>query len=292
MSLKRTSSALHSLHRFFRVDMIVFCEGGDALSYESAVGNAPGSPTLDTFFWSRLVETLGLNKSFHFKSVGAKSITTEIAQEVQSLGVTTISVCMDSDYDGCLGLLRKFPRACYSTGYSWENDVLNELVVEQIVTDFIGNGINEAAKTREYMDKLDLLRIELVKWTEIDISLRRLGKKSIFNRTKPASSLDFTNIPSLREDELRRRLNEIGYVRRPKRAVNLAAHQCLKICFGKLVSHAVYQAVGKIFDFFDVRRLSYDQFMRLAITKTTGNLNHTSHALLASNFRAQAHCFA
>ncbi|MBT9373451.1 hypothetical protein [Rhizobium sp. CSW-27] len=98
MTFKRTGSALHSLHRFFSVDAIVFCEGGEVLEYTSAVSQSPGTPTLDTFFWSSLVRTLALNKRFHFKSVGAKSITMAIAQEVEALGIVTVSVCMDRDW--------------------------------------------------------------------------------------------------------------------------------------------------------------------------------------------------
>ena len=110
MSFTRSSSALYGIHRFFGVDVVVYCEGGAPVTYQEAVSANRTDETLDTFYWSSLVATFESEKKFHFKSVGSKAIIHKIAKEINDLNLTNVSICRDSDYDKVTGNVINCPR--------------------------------------------------------------------------------------------------------------------------------------------------------------------------------------
>lgn len=288
MTLRRTPSALHSLHRFFQVDIVAFCEGGLSVDYNTAISRDHGDQsTLDVMFWQNVVHQLGLNKKYHFKSVGSKQTLKSICDDVQRHGISSISVCLDRDYDSQLNRLHVTDRICYTYGYSWENDVLSEPVVEAIVRDFIGVGEIQNDELQLLRQKLSSFRDSLSYWIEIDIALARLGKPGVFLRSNPNTSLDFAHHPSLRIPALQNALREIGYKTRPKRCVRVDCGSSLYVCFGKLVSHAVFHCIGDLFERFGVRKLAYDQFMRLAISRTFQFFGHADLRDISVNFQTQ-----
>lgn len=289
MTLRRTPSALHSLHRFFQVDIVAFCEGGLSIDYNAAIARDNGDQsTLDVMFWQNVVHQLGFNKKYHFKSVGSKITLKSICDDVEREGISSISVCLDRDYDGHLNRLNGASRVCYTHGYSWENDVLSKKVVKAIVSDFIGVGGKQTKELENLENKLEQFQSSLPYWIEIDIALMRLGKPSVFLRSNPNASLDFTNHPSLRTAALEKALKDAGYKSRPKRCVRISCDSSFTACFGKLISHAIFHCIGELFEELGIRKLAYDQFMRLAISRTFQFFGDLELRSISVNFQSQS----
>jgi len=287
-ALRRTASALHSLHRFFRVDIVVFCEGSDSVDYNRAIARELGNQTsLDVMFWSSVVQLLGTNKTYHFKSVGSKETLNAICKDIVDQDVSTISVCRDRDYDEILNRMSNCTRVCYSSGYSWENDVTHLSVVKSVILDFIGPGPQQTADLDLMESRFDLFRTSLPYWVEIDISLIRMRKKGIFDRKSANNCLDFEDHPSLRVAGLKTLLAELGYKTRPKRVLTIPEERALQVCFGKLVSKAIFHYAQKLFEKYNIGNIKYDQFMRLLISKTANMFNFPDLMVVSGSLRGQ-----
>lgn len=124
MTLRRTASALHSLNIFYQVDIVVFCEGGESVSYENATNSSRTDGTLDSLYWEGIIGFYNTGKTYHVKSVGSKSTLKLLAEDVLERDISTISICMDADYERVLGGNCHGPRVAWTMGYSWENDVV------------------------------------------------------------------------------------------------------------------------------------------------------------------------
>jgi len=152
-------------------------------------------------------------------------------------------------------------------GYSWENDVANVASLEGIVTTLVG-GAAGAALIQELREKVAHLQRELHRWTEIDISLCVRGHGGLFDREKPLAAIDMNDPPSVREGALAQRLTGAGYQRKPRRVVSVAPEDVTCVCFGKLISRALYHALVSLLRRTTNIRLDYEMFMRLAISET------------------------
>lgn len=268
MSFTRSSSALHGIHRFFGVDIIVYCEGGRSLNYEEAVSAGNTDGTLDTFYWSSLVNEYGIDKKFHFKSVGSKETIKAIAGDIDRLSLRNVTVCRDSDYDKISGQAINCSRIAWTLGYSWENDVVNILVLENIVVNLIGNGADGASAIEELRNKFAKFQCDLRPWVEVDISLCSRGKKALFDREKPLSIIDMSSPPAIRAGSLAQRLSDAGYQRKPRKISSVNEADVAAVCFGKLISRSLYHAFVSVISAFLKSRIDYDLFMRMAISET------------------------
>jgi hypothetical protein len=292
MNFRRTASALASLHRFYGVDVVVFCEGGSSVTVAEALLASTDGTTLDTMFWSTMVKVLRFPNRYHFKSVGNKDTLVSIAIDAQAVGATTIRVCLDSDYDHLIGGAFISNRAVYTHGYSWENDVLSEAVLIDVLTTIIGPPPEQILKRMSAAH--NRLKRDLVRWCEIDISLRAKNKPSVFDRNKPLSCADLTSKPrSIRHGVLRSRLTtSCGYVRRPRRTIAVTDTTSTKVAFGKLVSGIIYHTIR----FFakqtaPAARLDYDMFMKLSIASTFKLVALGQLPDLGTHYMAQRNAF-
>jgi hypothetical protein len=222
MNFTRSAGALFAVHRFYQVDVVVFCEGGFPLSYADAMLFSDSVGTLDTLYWSSVVSHLGVNKTFHFKSVGSKSTINKIAEEVYRLNLGNVTVCRDSDYDRVLQRHITFSRVAWSMGYSWESDVVSLPVLERLVTNLLGGGLAKDAAIQEIGNKIGQLERDLQRWVEVDISLCARGYPGIFEREKPLAAIDMTAPPTLRTHALASRLASTGYKRKPRKVLAVA----------------------------------------------------------------------
>lgn len=132
MSFRRTASGLSNLHIFYRVDAVVFVEGGskslslqDLISKRSELDKTEQQSN-DMIFWQRMFRVFCLKKRFAFKAVGTKNTLIEIAKGMTTGAISNIIVAMDRDYDNHKGSLVTGANIFYTYGYSWENDVWNE----------------------------------------------------------------------------------------------------------------------------------------------------------------------
>jgi hypothetical protein len=123
LSFRRSNSGLSNLHLFYRVDAVVFVEGGGrTLSFEEVAGGAFNEIAHDAKFWSLIFRRLLSTFKFKFRAVGSKSTLLELASLVVSDDVANVVICMDRDLDNYLGRIIRHPRIAYTHGYSWEND--------------------------------------------------------------------------------------------------------------------------------------------------------------------------
>ncbi|BCM21646.1 hypothetical protein [Mesorhizobium sp. J8] len=291
MIFRRSVSALHSLHIFFGVDVVVFCEGGPSLAYREAVVAAGQDGTLDTMYWSSIVSTYGIDKRFHFKSIGGKENIDAISYDISVLNIDTITVCRDSDYDRALGRGRTGKRIAYTNGYSWENDVIQLLALESLVRNLIGTGPTQSALILELREKVAKLETDLQPWTEIDVSMFVRGRGCLFDRERPLAAIDMRTPPTLRFNALAQRLSDAGYRRRPRKVVSVSVSQVTLVCYGRMLSKAIYHTVVNLLRRVSDMRIGYEVFMRLAISETVKVMTAGLIPEFASHVQQQRQAF-
>lgn len=267
MTFKRSPSALYSLHVFFGVDAIVYCEGGPSLSYQDAIKATNTDGTLDSLYWSSVVELYKVKKKFHFKSAGSKTTLKKILEDVNNNDIDTVIVCMDSDYDLILGRSDISGRVAWTMGYSWENDAVQLPVVEGVIIQLAGQGRATVNLLKSFEILSKKLQNDLLRWTEIDIALCNLGKTSVFDRSSPLSSIETDAPPNVKHNFLQCRLSHVGYRRGPNRVVKLKKTDVFTRCYGKMISKIFHYTLSKLLKKHHNFTISYDIFMRLAINE-------------------------
>ncbi|CTQ44520.1 DUF4435 domain-containing protein [Roseibium aggregatum] len=269
MTLRRSASALYSINIFYQVDVVVFCEGGEPLSYDQAISRSHSDGTLDSLYWETIIDCYDFQKKYHIKSVGSKGTLVRIAEDVRDLNIESISICMDSDYERIQATNYDGPRVAWTMGYSWENDVVSPPVLENILSMLMGAGTQGIAARRDLQERVSKLEQELQRWTEIDISLCARGKCGIFDREKPLAAIDMSDPPRARQAALTQRLAAAGYQRKPRKVVSVRSGDVGIVCFGKLISRALYHSIVAILrSVVATLRLDYELFMRIAISET------------------------
>jgi hypothetical protein len=267
MTFTRTPSSLFGIHRFFGVDVVVFCEGGQSISYAEAIRHATVRETHDTVYWRSVVSRLQIERSFHFKSVGCKSVIESIWADAVRLGLDNITVCRDSDYDRALGRLAAVGRIGCTMGYSWENDVFQLPVIEALALRVLGPGPDGTAAVQQIRAAIAQFERDLHRWVEVDISLYSRGLTGVFDKSKPLSVVDMSAPPTVRLDRLQEKLTTLGYKRMPNRVISLNLCQVMTHCFGKLVSRSIFHLFGRVVGAFSDLKFEYDTFVRLLIAE-------------------------
>jgi hypothetical protein len=267
MSLRRTSAGLASLHLFFRVDVVVFCEGGQALD-PSRVARGDGSDeTLDVLFWRRISEFVGAARKYHFKSVGSKTTLLSIARDIRSAGISSILICLDRDFDWHCSRTFEHENVVYCYGYSWENDVVSDLSLERVFFRMVSRGAAAETLFQQTKRALERFSKQLVTWCEIEIALSSKSKGVVFPRDKPLAMIDMNSNPlALDKARLKNQLVQLGYKRGPAIRLRVAKDECLRHSWGKLVARFAYHVVRIAIRKRDQNiRLDYEVFMRLVM---------------------------
>lgn len=292
MTLRRTSSALASMHVFYKADVVIFCEGGQSKTVTDAMTFSGDERTLDNIFWSAIMDLVNLNKRLHFKSVGSKPTLKAIAEDINIHNIGTVTVCLDSDYDRILGTALRLDRVAYTFGYSWESDVISRETVGDVLAVLVGQvPATETERLNLYYSRLES---ELVGWCEVDISLRAKNKPCVLDRRVPLMPIDITTRPpSVAHDRLRTRLNTVcGYQRRPRKVHEVTVSELSAKIFGKLISKAVYHLVICVAQgIMQSAKIDYDNFMKLAISSTINRIRSGSMSYLLSHYTAQSRAF-
>jgi len=117
---------------FLRVDAIVLVEGGLSRTVQEIHSGQFESESQDIAFWQKCFRELGPERRLRFWAVGSKATLTEIARQVAGGSVLNVYVAMDRDFDNLIGKIIDSPRVLYTFGYSWENDVWNGEVIEEV----------------------------------------------------------------------------------------------------------------------------------------------------------------
>lgn len=286
MTLRRTASGLASMHLFFQVDKVVYCEGGSALAIERVLAGDGSDTTHDILFWSRIVAWCGAKKKYHFKSVGGRSTIASIISDIKRLKIATVIACRDRDYDHHLGKAEDHENVAITHGYSWENDVV---ALEILVSLFLSL-VPDDRRSREIAAKLNgglqSAGNELVRCCEIDINLIARGKAGLFVRSNPLEMHDSRIcIPRIKKHLVRGRLGALGYRRAPPRRIRLQDSDGWRHCCGKTIARLAYNATVNSAKLRDAKiSLSYEMFMRLCIDATVQGMRLSGERSLETHF--------
>lgn len=270
MSLRRTAGGLASLHLFFRVDCIVYCEGGFPLGEADVLAGQGDEQTLDVMFWKSICEFVGAKRNYHFKSVGSKTTLKSIAADIATHGIATVLVSLDRDYDWHCARHLNHPRVLYTYGYSWESDTVCALGLERL---FFRLFPKTPVSKKIFADGLTHIRkvgAELVKWCETEIALSARKMDLLFVRDKPSASLELNGVilPGLSVVRIRTSLTRVGLRRRPKRLVAVATNEVFRHVWGKLASRLFYHVFVRLAQRCDdTVKMNYDMFMRFMISE-------------------------
>lgn len=269
MSLRRTASGLLSLHLFFRVEIVVYCEGGTQQELQDVLNGAGQDETLDVVFWQRIVEYVGATKSYHFKSVGSKSLLSSIAKDVSLHNIDSVIVCLDRDFDWHRGKRLCYRNVVYTHGYSWENDAVSLDSMEKVFFKVLSRNNNSLALFEELSLALSEFSERLVRWCEFEIELSTRDCGQIFPRKNPVAVIDLqAAIPRLKEEILQKKLAEIGFSRGPRVKMKITKDEVWQHAWGKLISRYAYHLVTNLFSKRDPAiKISYDVFMRFVISE-------------------------
>ena len=188
MNFRRTESGLSNQHLFYRVDAIVFVEGGKSYSKEEVVEGKFDSNTLDIQFWRRIFSIFHKKETLQFRAIGSKSTLKSIAADVATGKISRVYIAMDRDFDEfddskiwCKGVL-------YTHGYSWENDVCQKDVLEEILDALCVYDCNINDLKSEVLEEYDKFLNQIRSAVCAD-ALLSLKSKSFFNRKKHLSYL-------------------------------------------------------------------------------------------------------
>ncbi len=134
MTFTRTTTGITNLHLFHGVDVVVFVEGGtEAFSYSDVCQGQSGSSSPDILYWRAVFQSMCPDKRVCFKPVGSKGTLERLAKDVASGQLTNVYVAMDQDHDKFLGRRIEAAGVFYTWGYSWENDLLHQVVIKETV---------------------------------------------------------------------------------------------------------------------------------------------------------------
>jgi len=288
MTLRITINGLKSLHLFYKVDRIVYCEGGESLTIDDVVGGGGTVSTLDILFWSSMLLRDEQKLKVHFKSVGSKETIKSILDDVVRGNIHTIRVCRDRDHDNVLQAIGKSNYLLHTYRYSWENDVISLESLLEVVSTFVPKG--------ELFDKLRFklesfyyqLLSTILTWTEMDIALYVRRGTPLFERQKPISCVDCNSYPpELRNTALRQRLNGFGYSRGPRPVVRLSQKTVAENVFGKLLSKVMYHATAMLLkEILPNCKFSYEVFMRMIVDRARIIINSGRDSVLHTHYTA------
>ena len=133
MTFIRTPAGLSNQYLFYRVDAVVFVEGGESTySFAQIMSGLSGSQSIDVLFWQRLFLLFLPTKKFRFKPVGSKTTIKIIAHHIKNRTISHVYAAMDRDHDKIRGSLINAPGVLHTHGYSWENDVFGRSVLKEL----------------------------------------------------------------------------------------------------------------------------------------------------------------
>lgn len=169
MSFTRTSSGLKNYAKFYRVDITVFVEGRVENSVEKSetAKFAAQSQTSDELFHNTVLRTFSPAHKFKVKSVGAKTNVEAYAKKILSGDAQNCLLIYDSDYESVISSWVAPAWSMRTNGYSWENDLWNMKLSEDLIDLFAGGRnwnktefhrkYEQAAKRAERLGRIEVI---------------------------------------------------------------------------------------------------------------------------------------
>lgn len=131
MIFRRTANGISNQHKFVNVDAIVFVEGGESYS-KAEVYDGKFDISIDIQFWRGLFYIYGEGKRLQFRAIGSKATLMSIAEDIEAGKINNTYIAIDRDFDSINGKLIENKNVFYTYGYSWENDVWQLEIINDV----------------------------------------------------------------------------------------------------------------------------------------------------------------
>jgi len=250
----RTKDGLLNLHLFSSSDCIVFVEGGKySYNLEQIKNNNFSKESPDIIFWEGLFEKISnQNKKFEFRAVGSCETLEAILFEIGNKSHPTIKICLDKDRKEFWGTIYSSP--CYTRGYSWENELINPVVIRKTLFTLIRTSPSDIFDdvTTDINNLISEIRSSLSWAVHADIVLGGMGSSLLYRNT-PNKSLDTESTrpyllakPRLRSRYRCKRRGCSKKFREKKTITDTIANVPQNpelFCFGHLVSKIFYRVI-------------------------------------------------
>ena len=133
MSFTRTPTGLSNQHLFYKVDYVVYTEGGtQTFSMQDLASGSFDAEAPDLHYWQAVFAFACPQLKVRFLPAGSKSTLLQLAQQIAGGNITHVMVTMDQDHDRFSGRLIQANGVFYTWGYSWENDVCCPETLEEV----------------------------------------------------------------------------------------------------------------------------------------------------------------
>lgn len=192
MNFKRTNKGISNYSFFHNVDLSIFTEGGDGITYsKSDIYLGKGSDkSFDILFWKKLFSLFRPNIKIYFKSVGSCETLKEIAKDIISEKITGACVVLDKDISDLFKSKLQHPNVIYTKNYSWESDFFNEIIIQKTL--FSINPFLNQNKDIIFHIKDQLVKFEKkLKYPTIADVLLLFAKKRLFERNINSGDIIF-----------------------------------------------------------------------------------------------------
>jgi hypothetical protein len=238
VSLRRTKAGLESLHIFYRVDLIAFCEGGQMLSVDLIANGSGDDGTVDALFWSTILEPYrNSGRKLHVKSVGNKPTLLQIYKDIRDRQIDNIIICLDSDYDRIIKSLEAGENIKYTYGYSWENDAFHPNVMRDVFFDLLGQREKTIALWEKFMTEYISTSRLMADISDMEIELIKRDLGTILDRDNPSSCFSFANNrATISKNYIRNKIQSKGFSRRPRISVRIWPRDEMICTCGKVVA--------------------------------------------------------
>ena len=282
MTFRRTDQSFASTHLFYGVDYVAYCEGGESIpSIDKLDQKSGNSETADAAYWRKRLEHSCRGKQIKVLSVGSKILLRQLCQVIKDQNLTTVLVCMDSDYDHLCACKETGSFVYYTWGYSWENDVYCAPVLERVVRIFV----DDSDKCGKFLEAFGAVISSSTKYCEMDLVLVRLEKGGIFKRKGAGGNFVLgQRTAAWDEKAFQQRLAKQGYKSGPRRKVKINAGEVERWLVGKVLPHL---AKGLMKIHFDAKRtfgsMSEETLSLLAVDKF-GELLREANPHIASRY--------
>lgn len=270
MAFTRTVSGLNNQHLFYNVDYIVYVEGGTSYSKDQIDAGMFDDLSIDTIFWEAILNHYK-PANYKFKAIGSKTAVTKIAENIINSNITTVIAAMDQEFDMIHNTKLNHTNVLYTCGYSWENDVWNENVVEEVIYRFSAQRTNLDLITSHFNKFIRDIKIGVYTDAYLFPSAQSFFPRPGHMRLLECNS---TLAPDVKRQEIITLINNTGVNLRDAFNYGVVNHLCCrKNCYGHLFGDFCKNLVKYILkNFHNLTGIGDEIIRRTALTSFTGLL--------------------
>lgn len=247
MSFTRTLTGLSNQHLFYKVNYVVYTEGGaQTFSIHDLASGSYNQQATDLHYWQAVFASFCPKLRVRFLPAGSKSTLIQLARHIGSGSISCVMVAMDQDHDRYYGKLIQAKEVFYTWGYSWENDVCFPETLEDVFFMLCPKDrrAHEATIRAAIHSCYDRFTSDVRHLVRADVILCS-DDKALFPRNdfgKLIKTRKSTRFPILDRSRLRRRLNNLRSKCANPLYINSSERPSTqRDCFGHLLSRFFYR---------------------------------------------------